>query len=139
MRIYISIKQAGKKKGVLSDLPFEVPDPLITLAVLLKLIVIENVKNYNAKKPDSDFVALLTQESIDAQAAAGKVGFGRRFGIKDADLEKAVETAFLAFRDGLYRVFLDDQEILNLDDGLLLHEGSKIAFIRLTFLSGRMW
>ncbi|HWQ78270.1 MAG TPA: hypothetical protein VN381_05605 [Anaerovoracaceae bacterium] len=139
MRVYVSIKQAGKKKGILSDLPFEVSDAVITLADFITLIVNENVKGYNAKKPDADFVRLLTQENIDEQAGTGKVAFGRRFGIKDAHPEKAVAAALSAFSDGLYRVFLDEQEILALDENLPLREGGKFAFIRLVFLSGRMW
>ena len=118
---------------------YEVSDAAKTLAGLIKLIATENVKSYNAKRPDSDFVRLLTQEGIDAQAVTGKVGFGRRFGAKDAHPQKAVEATLLAFSDGLYRAFIDEREILVLDEELLLHEGSKIAFIRLTFLSGGMW
>lgn len=139
MRVYVSIKQAGKKRNFLSDLPYEVSDAAITLTGLIRFVVTENVKGYNAKKTDADFVRLLTQEDIDAQAVTGKVGFGRRFGAKDAHRQKAVEAALLAFSDGLYRAFIDEREILALDEELLLHEGSKIAFIRLTFLSGRMW
>lgn len=139
MKIFISVKQVGKKKAYLSDLCYEVPGSPLSLTDLIRLIVTERVKAYNTKTPDSDIVALLTQEDIDAQAQTGKVGFGRRFSSKNADPQKAVDAALLAFSDGLYRVFIDEQEIENLDEHLEIREGSKIAFIRLTFLSGRMW
>jgi len=139
MKIYLSVKQVGKKKAYLSDVSYEVSGSPLTLADLIRLIVAERVKEYNAKTPDSDIVALLTQEDIDAQAQTGKVGFGRRFGSEDADLQKALEAAMLAFTDGLYRVFIGEKEIERLDEHLEIRDGCKIAFIRLTFLSGRMW
>ena len=139
MKIYVSVKQVGKKKAYLSDLCYEAPVSSLTLTDLIRLIVTERVKEYNAKKPDSDIVALLTQEDINAQAQTGKVGFGRRLNNKNADPQKAVDAALLAFTDGLYRVFIDEQEIETLDKHLEIYEGSKIAFIRLTFLSGRLW
>jgi uncharacterized LabA/DUF88 family protein len=139
MKIFVSVKQVGKKKAYLSDLCYEIHDSPLTLTELIRLIVTERVKVYNAKTPDSDIVALLTQEDIDAQAQTGKVGFGRRFNSKNADPQKAVDVALLAFTDGLYRVFIDEREIETLDEHLEIREGSKITFIRLTFLSGRMW
>ena len=139
MNIFVSVKQAGKKKAYLSDLCYEIPGSPLTLIDLIRLIVTERVKAYNAKTPDSDIVALLTQEDIAEQAQTGKVGFGRRFNSINADPQKAVDAAVLAFTDGLYRVFINEQEVENLDEHLEIYEGSKIAFIRLTFLSGRMW
>ena len=139
MNIFVSVKQVGKKKAYLSDLCCEVPGSPLSLTDLIKLIVTEKVKAYNVKTPGSDIVALLTQEEIDAQAQTGKIGFGRRFNSKNVDPEIAVDAALLAFSDGLYRVFIDEQEIKSLEEHLEIREGSKVAFIRLTFLSGRIW
>jgi len=139
MNVFVSVKQVGKKKAYLSNLCYEVPGSPLTLTDLIQLIVTERVKAYNAKTPDSDIVALLTQEDIDSQLQTGKVGFGRRLSNKSANLQKAVDAALLAFSDGLYRVFIDEKEIVNLDEHLEIRQDSKIAFIRLTFLSGRMW
>jgi len=142
MKIYITVKQIGKKKAYLSDICYEIPESIsiITLADLIRLIVVERVEEFNAKIPNGeDIAALLTQEEIDAQAQTGKIGFGQRFDSKDANLPKAVESALSAFSDGLYRVFADEREATFLDELLNLRDGSKIAFIRLTFLSGRLW
>ena len=139
MRVYVTIKQAGKKNSYLTEMPLELPATVITLGDLIKHIVLLNVKSYNTKTYDSDIVKLLTQQDIDSHITTGKVGFGRRFNRKDAPQEKSVETALSAFTDGLYRVFADDQEISDLEAVLSLQEDSRIAFIRLIFLSGRMW
>ena len=45
----------------------------------------------------------------------------------------------LGFQDGLFRVFLGDTELTELDEKLELQEGDTVTFIRLTMLAGRMW
>lgn len=53
--------------------------------------------------------------------------------------ELIAETAMLGFQDGLFRVFLGDTELTELDEKLELQEGDTVTFIRLTMLAGRMW
>jgi len=136
VKIYISVKQIGKKRNYISDIGYEIPNSPITLADLIRLIVTEKVEEFNLK--NADITTLLTQEDIEAQVKAGKIGFGRRHG-NNADLQKSVDAALLAFSDGLYRVFIDEQEATALDGHLNIQEGSRLMFIRLTFLAGRMY
>ena len=81
----------------------------------------------------------LTAKEIEAQAEAGKVGFGRLWSDQKADKAKAVQTAIQAFADGLVRVLMDEAELTELDEPLSVHEGAVFTFVRLTFLAGRMW
>ena len=134
MKIYISVKQIGKKKNYISDIGYEIPNNPLTLADLIRHIVTQQVEEYNAK--NENIITLLTQENIDTET--GKVGFNRRYG-NDANLDKSIDAALLAYSDGLYRVFIDENEITCLDEQLSIQEGSKIMFIRLTFLAGRMY
>ena len=39
----------------------------------------------------------------------------------------------------MFRVFLGDRELENLDEKVEFAEGNEITFIRLTMLAGRMW
>jgi len=110
MKVYVSVKQVGKKKEYISNKSCEIPDNAPTLADLIRYIVTKQVEAYNKKEPGSDVVALLTQEGINIQIQTGKIGFNRRYG-KDANIHKAVEAALLAFSDGLYRVFIDENEV----------------------------
>jgi hypothetical protein len=48
-------------------------------------------------------------------------------------------TALQAVEDGLVRIFREDEELTELDAPLSLPEGATLTFIRLTFLTGRMW
>ena len=138
MKVLVTIKAAGKKKH-LASIPLDVTESPLTLRQFVEQIVTDSVKAFNAKRVDSDVVRYLTQDAIDEQVLTGKVGFGRRLGIKDADAGESVVAALLAYADGLYRVFVDDREITSLDEMVQLHEASTVTFIRLTMLSGTMF
>ena len=45
----------------------------------------------------------------------------------------------MAFNDGLFRIFLNDNELSSLEEKIKLQENDKLTFIRLTMLSGRIW
>lgn len=47
--------------------------------------------------------------------------------------------ALLAYKDGIYRVFIGDEEVKELNESLNIKEGDILTFIRLTMLSGGMW
>lgn len=138
MKINILVKQAGKK-NMLTQFPFEISSDNLTLNDLISSIVLKNVALYNNKKTDSNIVDILTNEKIEQQIYTGKVGFNRRYNNKDTDPIKACETAIQAFEDGLFRVFIDEEEACDLDGNLNIHKDSQVLFIRFTFLAGRMW
>ena len=58
---------------------------------------------------------------------------------KAKDRVRALDTAYLAFEDGLYCIFINDEQSEKLDDSLNLKDGDILTFIRLTMLAGRMW
>lgn len=139
MKVYVQMKAAGRKKPVLEDVPYEIPEPVFTLRNLLTAFVRMEVERYNEKGTDTQMLPYLTGEEIENQAAAGKVGFGRVYSEKKADAAKAVENAVQCFEDGLIRVFQEDQELTGLDEAVHIEEGSRFTLIRLTFLAGRLW
>ena len=67
------------------------------------------------------------------------------------DVNEAIDTAVLAYRDGLVAIFINDElvevsseqptpteeELKNCS--IELHENDTISFVRLTMLAGRMW
>ncbi|MBQ4165236.1 MAG: hypothetical protein IJD85_02835, partial [Oscillospiraceae bacterium] len=73
-----------------------------------------------------------------AMSELGKIAFGLSEGAA-ADLGKATDDAILAFVDGLYRIFLGEEELTELDGSIELNENSSVTFIRLVMLAGRMW
>ena len=82
---------------------------------------------------------ILSQEELDNMAEIGKIAFDLVYGSKDVTLDKAYETALLAYKDGLVRLFVGDKEAGELEEPLTLKDGDEVTFIRLTFLAGRIW
>ena len=77
MKIYIRIKSAGRRRPVLDNVPYEIPDNVQTVRELITEIVKMEVKKYNDKGTDVQIIPFLTQEELEEQAQVGKVGFGR--------------------------------------------------------------
>ena len=139
MQVYVRVKALGKRKDVLPPRPYELPEGISSLRGLLTAFVEAEVERYNGKDPEAPLLSCLTAEEIEAQSETGKVSFGRLWSDKKADKAKAVQTALLAFDDGLVRVLMDETELVQLDAPLCIREGAVFTFVRLTFLAGRMW
>ncbi|MEH7335407.1 hypothetical protein V7161_22560 [Neobacillus drentensis] len=141
MNIYISLKSLAKRKNFITKQPFEMQKKPNTLRELITQVVTQNVDTFNnkASDPETPLINFLSNSDIEQQAQAGKVGFQTLYNDKQADLTRAIETAIQAFKDGLYRVFINDEEAEQLDSPLEVTEEAEVVFIRLTMLTGRMW
>ncbi|MBE6901998.1 MAG: hypothetical protein E7478_05945 [Ruminococcaceae bacterium] len=136
MTISVNVKQLGKKRNRISDMPFFLENKPHTLRELITESVRTCVIAYNGRI-NAEAVPL-TDEAITAMSELGKIAFGMSDGVP-ADIAKATDDAILAFDDGLYRVFLGEDELTELDGSIELNENSSVTFIRLVMLAGRMW
>lgn len=136
MKIYISAKQIKKRGNQIAAIPYELPSLPETLRQLIAMLVSDGVERYNRRFAEKNDGCVLTKDDLDAMSQVGKIGFGIPFGSRKADLENALETAFQGFEDGLYRLFVGDQEIETLDAPLDLQEEYTITIIRLVMLTG---
>lgn len=139
MKVYVSVKQAGKRKDYLTKKELVLAGTPSSLRELLTEIVQINVTEYNKKAVEPWIMKYLSAEETENQIKTGKVGFGERMSDKQADGQKAIATAILAFEDGIYRVFNGESEVPSLDETISLNEGDVLTFIRFTMLAGRMW
>ena len=131
MVLYMNMKQLGKRRNTVDQ---AAPGSLRELiAETVKLCVSRYIEAMNRGE------AVLSNAQIDDMAQIGKIAFGIVYGEKAPDVGKSIETAMLGFQDGLFRVFLGDTELTELDEKLELQEGDTVTFIRLTMLAGRMW
>jgi hypothetical protein len=147
MRLLASVKQLGKKKPVIGEKELYV-DEASSLRALITAIARGEVAAYNARAADSaegdaenpvTLLAALSKDEIEDKASTGKVGFGLKYNAKRQDEKDAVENALLSFEDGLYRVFVNDEEAQSLDAPLSLKDGDKLTIVRLVTLAGRLW
>ncbi|KZE51754.1 hypothetical protein AV540_12875 [Brevibacillus parabrevis] len=139
MRLAVTVKSIGKRKNALSRIPVELLPSPRTLRELIAGLVEWNIRGLLEKQQQVALVPYLTAEEVQEQAEIGKVGFGAVYNDGVPDVQQAVDTAILAFEDGLYRVFVREQEIIALDESLVLNEDDEIVLIRFTMLAGRLW
>ena len=137
MKIIINVKGLSRKK-VIHQEEVELMNKVFTTKDLITELVKINVEKFNKKIDDKDILSIMTNEYIAEAARSGKIG-DEVHGDKKANLEKALDTAYLAFEDGLYCIFVNDEQTEKLEDNLALKDGDVLTFIKLTMLAGRMW
>ncbi|MGE8434064.1 MULTISPECIES: hypothetical protein [Chryseobacterium] len=144
MEIKVTVKQLGKKHPVLSEQNIEIAyeEANITLENLLKLIVQQQVDEFNAKSfelEDEDYAKIPQDNYLNLLTDTGKVGFGSIYNLKKADLQKAQDNAIQAFEDGMFAVFYNEEQLESLTQTIDLGLKHTFTFIRLTFLAGSYW
>ena len=137
MKIIVNVKGLSRKK-VIHQEEMELKNKISTTKDLITELVKINVEKFNKKIDDKNILSIITNENIAKAARIGKIG-DEVHGDKKANLEKALDTAYLAFEDGLYCIFINDEQSEKLDDSLNLKDGDILTLIRLTMLVGRMW
>ena len=137
MKIIINVKGLSRKK-VIHQEEVELKNKISTTKDLITELVKINVEKFNKKIDEKDILSIMTNENIAKAARIGKIG-DEVHGDKKANLKKALDTAYLAFEDGLYCIFINDEQTEKLDDSLNLKDGDILTFIRLTMLAGRIW
>ena len=138
MNVYMKIKALSKRKPLIDRVAFEIGKPVATAKELVEYIVRHYVDEYNRKAIDAPLFQYLTTDELADKAQTGKVGFGDRKSENMQDAEKAVGNALTCFYDGIFKLFINDDEA-GFGDDIILKEGDEITFIRLTMLAGRLW
>jgi hypothetical protein len=136
MQIYIKVKQLGKRKAILERECVEIedlPQPC-TLKDLIAGLVRQQVAAYCQKAIEKPILPFLTSEQIQEKAIVGKVGFDTRYHDKQPVLKDALENAFIAFQDGIYVVFADEQPLPTLETILHITPETTFLFLRLSLL-----
>ncbi|MFP3387660.1 hypothetical protein [Brevibacillus sp. SIMBA_040] len=139
MRIAVTVKSIGKRKNALSRIPVELAQTPQTLRELIEALVEWNIRGLVEKQQKISLVPYLTEGEVTEQAENGKVGFGAIHNDTLPDVQKSLDTAIQAFEDGLYRVFISDEEAEALEAPLLLKDEDEVVLIRFTMLAGSLW
>lgn len=139
MKIFVNVKQIGKRKNKIDKKKYEISEKITSVKELLTEFVTINVNEFNNGFTENDIVPYLTDKKINDLSDAGKISFGVDYNGQKQDLEKAVENALQSYEDGIYRVFVNDEEMGEIDCEINLKENDELTFVRLTMLAGRMW
>lgn len=139
MRLYLQVKQIAKRRAVVAPLAWDIQDTPHNVAELIALVVAREVDAHNERAQQQDIVRYLTTEEVDNQATTGRVAFGLNYNGRLATHASAIENALQAYADGIFRIFVGENEAGVLDSPIELHEGDTLSFVRLTMLAGRLW
>ena len=116
--------------------PIELPDGPHTLESLLTQLVHHEVAAYHERQNSVGILRVLTEQEIEGGSTTGKISVAPQERGATVTPEDATQTALTAFKDGLYYVFLDDQQIEDLNQPLKLRPDSTLLLLRLTALAG---
>ena len=148
MIVLVNQKSIGKNKRI-KTVPLEYKNVPSNVYELIEETVKIMVNDFYARAKNKE--TPLTEEQIQDLSEIGRVSFGIIYNDKMPDIKEAVDTAVLAYRDGLVAIFINDElievsaeqptpteeELKNCSREL--HENDTISFVRLTMLAGRMW
>ena len=139
MKVYIQVKKLGKRMQTVGSIPYEWDACPATLRELIACMVNQGVEGYNERLRSGEQNKALSETEIHDMSQVGKIAFGIPFGEREANPQKAVDAALLAFTDGLYRFYINEIEITELDTHVHLCEDDTIAIIRLVMLTGGLF
>lgn len=140
----VTTKSLGSRKPLFADFSVPIPpevedhgDGGFTLRQLITQVVRHEVDQFKKRQSDRQFIRVLSAQEIETAAENGKVDMGGTdVPRRQVDEAEAIDTALIAFEDGLYLVVIDEQRYSELDETVFISDDSQVTFIRLTMLSG---
>ena len=140
MQVQVNVKRIGKRRNAIETRPYEIGE-VRDVGALIAAFVTAEVARFNERATSGETVLrYLTNEEIADAATVGKIGFGADYNGQVQDLTAAIENARQSFEDGIYRIFINGDEVEDaLETPVALRENDEITFVRLTMLAGRMW
>ncbi len=140
-QITIEGKQIGGKKDLfprqLLTIPIDwVKSSPISLRTLITHLVRQEVATFEERQSANRFFRVLTAVQIETEKPTGRIDPAAKATKQSIDSDQAVRTALQAFEDGLFFVFVDGDQIEELDDPVTLAAESTLRFIRLVALAG---
>jgi len=130
MDIYIIKKKLGSRKELGRHL-VEIDETINTLGALLYILTQKGLTEAQTPKENH----ALSDSEIAEQAEEGRIRFAENYGENHDTIAKAMERTKQAY-DGLFRVFINDEEVTEWNAPITLCQGTEVIFLRLTMLTG---
>lgn len=132
MKIMMVKRKAASRKELGREV-YELPDVHNLRELLWSITEIEYHKQFEPVCASP----VLSKE--DLQKQEGKIVFHKSYDTRRDDLNRAKQRVLQDYEDGLFRVFVQGEEVGDLEEDLHLQEGDEIVCIRLVMLAGRLW
>jgi hypothetical protein len=137
--ITIEAKILGQRAALQAPWQMTLSTNSLSLHQLLEQIVRQEVQAFRQREQDRRLLRVLGPREITEAARSGKIvsgGVDELHPAQAIDEGEAIAIALQAFTDGLYFVFLNGQQLLDLEDAVQLLPASTLTFIRLVPLAG---
>ncbi len=141
MKVYINIKSISRTRGI-EPIEYLLKQDIQTVEDLICNLVDIEIDKY-----ENHHIKVLSQEDINSMLTNGKISFGFKYreilekehGLhtKVIDRNEAKDIATLAFADGLFSLFINEDQFEKLDDMINIKDNDEITLIRLSMLAGR--
>ena len=114
-------------------LALALPPGPVTARQLIEAAVTAEVAAYQQRAGEATLVRVLTGQALLADLDRGAVRMGDAAPAEPVDVAAAVQTALLAFDDGIVKVFVGDREV---EGPVEVADGAAVLFLRLVPLAG---
>lgn len=140
MQIKVNIKKVSGKQNEIAQITYDCPADTKNVRDLLTAVVTSTLDDYKVRqRRGEELFTVMTGQEIEEKSGSGKIGFGILYGKKNPSLEKGIQAALQCFVDGMVALFVDGKQMTELEEEVILQEGSELTFVRLIPLAGRMW
>ena len=148
VRVRVTVTGHRRRGEQERDLALALPPGPVTARQIVAAAVTAEAAAYQARAGEASLVRVLTDRALRADLDQGAVRMsegrmsdgrmsdgrmGDRASAEPVDVTAAVETALLAFDDGIFRVFVGDREV---EGPVELPDGAAVLFLRLVPLAG---
>jgi hypothetical protein len=136
--VRVRAKVTGHRRGGERDLALALPPGPVTARQIIEAAVAAEVAAYAERAEQASLVRVLTDRVLRDDLARGAVRMGDASPPGPPDVAVAVETALLAFDDGIFKVFVGDTEVgdAEAEGPVELADGADVLFLRLVPLAG---
>jgi hypothetical protein len=131
--VRVRAKVTGHRRGGARDLALALPPGPVTARQIIEAAVAAEVAASAERAEQASLVRVLTDQALRDDLAGGAVRMGDASPPGPPDVAVAVETALLAFDDGIFKVFVGDTEA---EGPVALADGADVLFLRLVPLAG---
>ncbi len=136
--LHVEASTAGRRRS--GDQGWDLPLLAVertTLRELIRRVVEHELRAFVERNEARSVAHVMTRDQIADGAAAGRVEpGGKAVPLPALDPATEVARAYLAFEDGLYFVFVDQDQVESLDEQVILRPGGSVQFLRLVPLAG---
>lgn len=126
-----------RRRGIREhDLILGLPPGKVTAHQVIEAAVRAEVAAYHSRAEEDSMVRVLTNKSLAEDLARGAVrSTAPEAGRPPVDTAAAVDAALLAFDDGLFKIFVGEDELTG-DMAVPITDGAALLFLRLVALAG---